>query len=317
MSIHLSGSVAFDRIMTFPGQFEDHIVPEKLHILNVCFLIDRIEEKRGGTAGNIAYNLALLGEKPCIYSAVGKDFRGYDQALESMGVSLAGIRRLEETFTACAYITTDKKGNQITGFSPAAMNTPCDPAFHPRPEAGDWAVVSPGNVEDMRALPALYRAHGTPYIFDPGQQVPALTPEALLEGLTGAAALIGNDYEMEMIRKKVGLDRVGLLEKVGYVLTTFGDAGSEVMRRDWEKPRHIAAVKVNGVADPTGAGDAYRAGLVKGLHAGLDMETSAEMGAVCASFCIEKYGTQEHSFTRETFVRRYEAAYGSMPAIRW
>lgn len=317
MSIHLSGSVAYDRIMTFPGQFEDHLLPEKLHILNVCFLIDRIEEKRGGTAGNIAYNLALLKEKPCIYSAVGKDFNGYDKALEAMGISLAGIRRLEENFTACAYITTDKKGNQITGFSPAAMNTPCDPAFYPKPAPGDWAVVGPGNVEDMRTLPALYRSHNMPYIFDPGQQVPALTPEALAEGFTGAAALIGNDYEIELISKMTGLTKSEMLDRVGYLITTFGDAGSEVQHKGWDKPRHIAAVPVTTVADPTGAGDAYRAGLIKGLHSGLDMETSAELGSVCASFCIEKYGTQEHSFTKESFTKRYEAAYGVMPDLPW
>ena len=317
MSIHLSGSVAYDRIMTFPGQFEDHLLPEKLHILNVCFLIDRIEEKRGGTAGNIAYNLALLKEKPCIYSAVGKDFAGYDKALEAMGISLAGIRRLEENFTACAYITTDKKGNQITGFSPAAMNTPCDPAFYPQAAPGDWAVVGPGNVEDMRALPALYRSRKTPYIFDPGQQVPALTPDALTEGFTGAAALIGNDYEIELISKMTGLTKPEMMERVDYLITTYGDAGSEVSHKGWDKPRHIAAVEVATVADPTGAGDAYRAGLVKGLQSGLDMETSAELGSVCASFCIEKYGTQEHSFTREMFVKRYEAAYGVMPELPW
>ncbi len=317
MSIHLSGSVAYDRIMTFPGQFEDHLLPEKLHILNVCFLIDRIEEKRGGTAGNIAYNLALMKEKPCIYASVGKDFSGYDKALEALGISLAGIRRLEENSTACAYITTDKKGNQITGFSPAAMNTPCDPAFYPRPAAGDWALVGPGNVEDMQALPALYRSKKTPYIFDPGQQVPALTPQALLEGFSGAAALIGNDYEIELIGKMTGLTKPEMMERVDYLITTFGDAGSEVARKDWDKPRHIAAVAVPHVADPTGAGDAYRAGMLKALHAGLDMETAAELGAVCASFCIEKYGTQEHTFTKESFAKRYETAYGPLPALPW
>lgn len=191
MSIHLSGSLAYDRIMTFPGRFEEHILPEKLHILNVCFLIDRIEEKRGGTAGNIAFNLALLKERPRICASVGKDFEEYARALEGMGLPLDGIRRLAQNFTACAYITTDQQGNQITGFSPAAMNTPCDPAFRPDVKPGDWAVVAPGNVDDMLDLPELYRSHGIPYIYDPGQQVPALGAERLVSGFTGAEALIG------------------------------------------------------------------------------------------------------------------------------
>mgnify|MGYP002280264605 CR=1 FL=1 len=200
MSIHLSGSLAYDRIMTFPGRFEEHILPEKLHILNVCFLIDRIEEKRGGTAGNIAFNLALLKERPRICASVGKDFEEYARALEGMGLPLDGIRRLAQNFTACAYITTDQQGNQITGFSPAAMNTPCDPAFRPDVKPGDWAVVAPGNVDDMLDLPELYRSHGIPYIYDPGQQVPALGAERLVSGFTGAEALIGNDYEIELMQ---------------------------------------------------------------------------------------------------------------------
>ena len=317
MSIHLSGSLAYDRIMTFPGKFEDHIIPEKLHILNVCFLIDRVEEKRGGTAGNIAFNLALLKEKPRICTSVGKDFDDYARALEGLGLPLDGIRRLSQTFTACAHITTDQLGNQITGFSPAAMNTPCDPAFLPKPVEGDWAVVSPGNMDDMVELPALFRSHKTPYIYDPGQQVPALGAERLLSGFTGAEALIGNDYEIELIMKMTGLTRAQILERVGYLITTLGANGSMIYKKDWESPRRIAAVKVANVADPTGAGDAYRAGLVKGLHSGLDMETSAELGAVCSSFCIEKYGTQEHGFNRESFTARYEATYGDMPELQW
>lgn len=317
MSIHLSGSLAFDRIMTFPGHFEEHLLPEKLHILNVCFLIDRIEEKRGGTAGNIAYNLSMFGEKPRIYSSVGKDFSSYGKALKALGINLDGVRHLEENFTACAYITSDKKGNQITGFSPAAMNTPCDPAYQPKPVSGDWAVVGPGNVEDMVALSELYRASKTPYIFDPGQQVPALGPDALVSGLTGAFILVGNDYEIELISKMTGLDKAALLQRVDWLITTLGGEGSEIMCKEWERPRHAGAVKLTQVADPTGAGDAYRAGLVKGLHSGLDVEASAELGAVSASFCVEKYGTQEHTFTLQSFSERFEQTFGVMPQIRW
>lgn len=317
MSIHLSGSLAFDRIMTFPGHFEEHLLPEKLHILNVCFLIDRIEEKRGGTAGNIAYNLSLLGERPCIYSSVGKDFASYGKALKALGIQLDGVRHLDENFTACAYITTDQKGNQITGFSPSAMNTPCDPAYHPKPVSGDWAVVGPGNVQDMVDLPALYRTTKTPFIFDPGQQIPALGPDALLAGLSGAFILIGNDYEIELICKMTGLNKAQLMQRVDWLITTLGDAGSEIMCKDWDKSRHVGAVTLLQMVDPTGAGDAYRAGLVKGLHNGLDVESAAELGTVSASFCIEKYGTQEHSFTFQSYCQRFEQTFGVKPALSW
>ena len=317
MAIYVSGSIAFDRIMTFPGQFEDHILPEKLHILNVSFVVDRIEEKRGGTAGNIAYTLGLLGEKPCVYGSVGKDFAEYGRALEALGARLDGVRRLEGNFTACAYITTDRKGNQITGFSPSAMNTPCDPAFYPKGGRGDWAVVAPGNVQDMTSLPEHFRAHGIPYVFDPGQQVIALSGDDLASGLNGAACLIGNDYEIEVVSSKTGLSKAELMEKVEYLIITLGEKGSEVNCKKWEKPRYIGAVHIREVLDPTGAGDAYRAGLLKGLHSGLDMETSAELGSVCSSFAIEKYGTQEHAITRENFVRRYESTYGPMPSLAW
>ena len=147
--------------------------------------------------------------------------------------------------------------------------------------------------------------------------MPALGAERLVSGFTGAEALIGNDYEIELICKMTGLSKTALLDRVGWLITTLGENGSMLMKKGWDTPRRIAAVKVPAVADPTGAGDAYRAGLIKGLHSGLDMETSAELGAVCSSFCIEKYGTQEHGFTRETFSRRYEETYGPMPELPW
>ena len=314
MAIHVYGSVAYDRIMTFPGRFEDHLLPEKLHILNVSFLIDRIEEKRGGTGGNIAYNLALMGETPLLYASVGKDFDYYAKAFTAMNIPLDNIRRLEESFTACAYITTDIKSNQITGFSPSAMNTPCDPAFFPKPQPGDWGMIAPGNAEDMHQMPSVFWHSDTPYVFDPGQQVTALTPEALLNGMSNAEVLIGNDYEIELISHKTGLAKPEMLKRAKHVIITFGVDGSEIMRDGWAKPRHINSVPVKNVADPTGAGDAYRAGLLKGLHSGLDIETSAKLGAVCSSFCIEKYGTQEHAFTGDSFAGRYEAAFGPFPS---
>ncbi len=318
MPIHISGSVAYDRIMTFPGQFEDHILPEKLHILSVSFLIDRIEEKRGGAAGNIAYSLALLGEKPQLYSSVGKDFETYEQAFSSMAIPMQNLRRLKEDFTACAYITTDKKGNQITGFSPSAMNTPIDPAFYPKLNpTTDWGLVSPGNMDDMRNLPRWYRDHKVPFVYDPGQQVIALTGDDHATALDGAFLLVGNDYEIEMICTLTGLCKEDILQKVQYLIITQGEHGSQISSKEWPTPRHVAAVPCLRVADPTGAGDAYRAGLMKALHAGLDIEIAAEAGATCASFCVEQYGAQEHRFTYQEFARRYSGCFGTEFPLKW
>jgi len=313
--IHLSGSLAFDRIMTFPGHFEDHILPEKLHFLNVCFPIDHIEEKRGGTAGNIAYTLSLLGEASAIYTTVGKDFAEYAEELKAMGVDMRGVRTEASAFTACAYITTDKAGNQITGFSPAAMSIPAFPEKTPVLSDGDWALIGPGNPDDMVNLAAFYRENKVPYIFDPGQQITSMTAEQLLSGFCGASILIGNDYEIELIGKMTGLDREALLDKVEYLIITYGSKGSCVFRKD-EKPLEIPAVATEKVADPTGAGDSYRSGLLKGLHAGMGIKFSARLGAVSSSFCVEQYGTQLHRFTEESFRHRYEAAFGPMPVLK-
>lgn len=312
--IHLSGSLAFDRIMTFPGHFEDHILPEKLHFLNVSFPIDRLEEKMGGTAGNIAYSLALLGEHSAIYGTVGKDFEGYGRRLASMGIDISGIRTDENDFTACCYIMTDKSSNQINAFSPSAMKTPAFPEKTPVVSGGDWGLVAPGNVDDMVNLPAFYREHGIPYIFDPGQQITVLGGDQLTSGLTGAYVLIGNDYEIDRIEKMTGLSREALLDRVEFLIVTFGGKGSVILHKD-ARPYEVPAVPVENISDPTGAGDAYRAGLLKGLHHGMGMAFSARLGTVTASFCVEQYGTQLHTFTPEEFQQRYESCFGPMPVL--
>jgi len=194
MSIYVSGSLAFDRIMTFPGSFQDHILMDKLHMINVSFMVDGMDERRGGCAGNIAYSLALLGEKPTIVAAAGRDFAPYADVLRKMGLPLDGIRRAEEIFTALCYITTDLNSNQITGFYPGAMSLAADYAFPTINADKDIAIISPGNVEDMRRLPGFYREKGVPYIFDPGQQLPVLTGNDLLAAIEGSFACITNDY---------------------------------------------------------------------------------------------------------------------------
>jgi len=313
--IHLSGSLAFDRIMTFPDYFENHILPEKLHFLNVSFPIDRLEEKMGGTAGNIAYSLALLNEPSAIYSTAGKDFSDYGRRLSRMGINLHGVKIDENDFTACCYIMTDRNSNQINAFSPSAMKQPAFPEKTPAVKKEDWALVAPGNVDDMVNLPAFYRENGIPYIFDPGQQITVLGGEQLASGLSGAYVLIGNDYEIERIEKMTGFAREAILDRVEYLIVTFGSKGSVILHKG-DNPYEVPAVAAAAVSDPTGAGDAYRSGLLKGLHSGMGIAFSARLGAVAASFCVEKYGTQLHHFTADSFRERYETAFGPMPVLK-
>ena len=314
MSIHISGSIAFDRIMTFPGHFEDHLLPEKLHMINVCFLIDRIEEKRGGTGANIAYSLCLLGEKPSLYATVGHDYKAsFRGALEDLGINLDSVHISEESLTACAYITSDKRGNQITGFSPAASMKPLDSGAYPKCKTGDWGIISPGNVDDMLLFSKHFKEKKIPYIYDPGQQIPAISKENHLTSIEGAEIFIGNDYEVELITQLTEHSKADLLEKAKYVITTLGENGCQIA--SGHDVVNVPAPKVDKVADPTGAGDSFRAGLLLGLSRGLDMESSVKLGSIAAAFCIEQYGTQEHTFTADTFKKRYEENYGAFPKI--
>ena len=311
MAIYVSGSLAFDRIMTFPGNFQDHILMDKLHMINVSFMVDAMDERCGGCAGNIAYTLALLGEKPVIVAAAGRDFDSYALTLSAHGLPLDGIRRADDVFTALCYITTDMNSNQITGFYPGAMTLPAEYDFPGLDARQDLAIVSPGNVEDMRRLPRLYREKGVPYIFDPGQQLPVLTSQELLEAIEGSLACITNDYELNMICKATGKSEDEIAARTQWLVTTLGAEGAQV-RGHGENIR-IAPVPINKVLDPTGAGDAHRAGLIKGLVHGLAMPDAARLGSVSASFALEKLGTQEHIFTPADFCQRYEAVFGPMP----
>ncbi|MFT4300188.1 MAG: carbohydrate kinase family protein [Desulfovibrio sp.] len=311
MAIYVSGSLAFDRIMTFPGNFQDHILMDKLHMINVSFMVDGMDERRGGCAGNIAYTLALLDEKPVIVAAAGRDFESYAQTLASHGLPLDGIRRAEDVFTALCYITTDLNSNQITGFYPGAMTLPAVYDFPGMDARQDIAIVSPGNVEDMRRLPRMYREKGVPYIFDPGQQLPVLTSEELLEAIEGSLACITNDYELNMICKATGKSEDEIAARTSWLVTTLGAEGAQV-RGQGETVR-IAPVPIDKVLDPTGAGDAHRAGLIKGLVNGLAMPEAAKLGSVSASFALEKMGTQEHVITPANFRQRYEAVFGALP----
>jgi adenosine kinase len=303
--------MAYDRIMDFPGKFSDHILPDKIHILNVCFTVNGMVEKFGGTAGNIAYSLSLLNEKPVILATIGKDYETYFQWLKKNGISAEGLKIIEEEFTAGAYITTDKADNQITGFNPGAMKYPSDYKFNSADQGDSIALLAAGNLQDMVEYAKEYKHRGIDYICDPGQSLTAWDRKALAEWIDGSKILISNDYELELIIKMTGRDKKELLGMTEIIITTFGEKGSLLSTSDFEASS-IPAVKVPEVIDPTGAGDAYRAGLIKGLVMGKDIEAAAKMGALAAIYAIEKYGTQEHYFTYDEFVERYKSNFGEV-----
>jgi adenosine kinase len=310
MNIYISGSLAYDRIMDFPGRFSDHILPDKIHILNVCFTVNGMVEKFGGTAGNVAYSLSLLGERPVIVAAIGKDYGTYFEWLRKNNIPLDGIRIVEDEFTAGAYITTDKADNQITGFNPGAMKYQAEFDFGDRDPEYSICLIAPGNLRDMIEYSAACRDKGIKYICDPGQSLTQWDGKALRDWIEGSTVLISNDYELELIMKLTGMDKKSLRGLTGTIITTIGEKGSLVSTASSDDG--IGVARVTGVMDPTGAGDAYRAGLLKGLAMGKDILTSAKMGAVVAAYAVEKYGTQEHRFSYEDFLKRYKENFGVM-----
>jgi len=302
MQIIVTGSLAYDRIMSFQGHFVDHILPEKLHVLNVCFQVDGITEKFGGTAGNIAYALTLMGEKPIISAAIGHDYHKYFEWLTQHGIPTDHVRIIKEEFTAGAYITTDKADNQITGLNPGAMKYSSNLEFDALDPAETLLIVSPGNLDDMINYPLSCKAKGIDYIFDPGQSLPMLRPEDLVQAIDGCRILICNDYELDLIMSKTSLRKTDLLALTKTIIVTLGEAGSRIISGACETPIPISSPRQ--VLDPTGAGDSYRGGLLSGLVRGLDILESARLGSVCASFAVECYGTQTYVFTPEDFRSR-------------
>ena len=301
-NIIVSGSLAYDRIMDFPGYFSDHILPEKIHMLNVAFQVDSVKEKFGGTAGNIAYALSLLGEHPVISGAIGHDYHRYFEWFAKNGIATDNIKIIENELTASAYITTDKGDNQITGFHPGAMKYPATLDFDKINPQETVVIVSPGNLADMLSYPAICKARGIDYIFDPGQSLPMLEAGNLTQAIEGCRILITNDYELELIISKTGLKKAALLKLANTIIVTQGELGSLVSTLDGEIK--IPAVKTKKAVDPTGAGDAYRGGLISGLAHGKSIRDCAKMGSVCASFCVECYGTQDYRFSQEEFNER-------------
>jgi len=306
-----TGSVAYDFIFTFNGRFSDQIVPDKTHILNLSFLVDSMEKRRGGCAANYAYTLALLGHPAALLATGGSDAGEYRAWLADLGIDCRGLRLLPDVLTATGFTTTDLTGNQITGYYGGAMLQAgmlglADTV--PEPEA---VIVGPNAPDAMFRLIGECREAGLRWVFDPAHQLPHMTGEDLEEGSRGAWIVIGNDYELELIRQRTGRDAQGLLELAEMVVTTLGREGSRIATRDGEFV--IPPAPAREEVDPIGAGDAYRAGLLHGLLSGFGVERSARIGSLAATYVIEQTGTVEQRYTRDEFAQRYVEAYGSAP----
>lgn len=301
MTTIISGSLAYDRIMEFPEPFSDHILPNKIDMLNVCFMVDGVTENFGGTAGNIAYALKLMGGEPEISATIGKDNHSYFAWLDKNNISKKRLQTVESELTAGAYITTDKGNNQITAFNPGAMKF-CSNLDFDNLADDTLLIVSPGNLDDMLNYPKICQEKKIDYIFDPGQALPMLKGQDLIDSIDGCILLMVNDYELNLILDKTGLSKKEVFARAKATIVTLGASGSTLYSDG--KEYTIPVFPARKVVDPTGAGDAYRGGLLYGLKNGRSLEESAVMGSVCASFAVEYYGTQVYFFNREEFDRR-------------
>lgn len=302
MSALICGSMAYDTIMVFHDKFKHHILPEKVHILNVSFLVPVMRREYGGCAGNIAYNLKLLGEDPLIMAVVGHDFEPYAQWLFQNSLSSQYIRNLDNNYTGQAYITTDEEGNQITAFHPGAMNFS---HLNSIPTDGNISIgiVSPDGKEGMQLHAQQFKELDIPFIFDPGQGMPMFSGDELLEFLDLATWVTLNDYESELMQERTGLSLEQIADRVEALIITLGGQGSKVYTKG--ECIMIPPAKPKAVLDPTGCGDAYRAGLLYGLMNELDWESTGRIASLMGAIKIEHNGTQNHYFDMDNFKRRF------------
>jgi len=307
MSALICGSIAFDTIMVFHDHFKHHILPEQVHILNVSFLVPDLRREFGGCAGNIAYNLRLLGGDGLPMATVGADFEPYAEWMDRCGISRQRLRVLSDSYTAQAYITTDQDDNQITAFHPGAMNFSHLNRVGDAPEAS-IGIVSPDGRQGMIEHARQFAEAGVPFIFDPGQGLPMFGEEDLLRFVDQATWLTCNDYESKLIEQRTGLGPERLAERLEGMIVTLGGEGSRVYTKN--RQLVIPSAPAERLEDPTGCGDAYRAGVLYGLMNGMDWETTGRIGALLGAIKIEQPGTQNHAFEPDAFQDRFYQAFG-------
>jgi len=313
MKIVITGSIAYDYLMHFPGKFTDSFVAESLHKVSLSFLVDSMKKHRGGTAPNIAYTLALLGSRPSILATAGQDFGDYRQWLNTLGVNTAAIIEIPDDFTASFFVSTDDEQNQIASFYTGAMAYAKTLTFAQYAADTDLAIISPNDPDAMRAYAAECKALGIPYIYDPSQQTARISGDDLCQGLDGAALLSVNDYEYDLIREKTGLADDDIRARVGGLLITKGKDGAYLLADGQEY--YLPVVPPHKVVEPTGAGDAFRAGLMRGMELGLPWPVAGRMGALAATYVLEQVGTQNHYFTPAEFVARYREHFDDEGAL--
>jgi adenosine kinase len=311
MRIIVTGSIAFDYLMSFPGSFAEHLLPDHLERVSLSFLVDTMEKRRGGCAPNIAYTLALLGERPAILATAGQDFDDYRRWLDAAGVDTSLIKNVSGKFTASFFCSTDQQNNQIASFYAGAMAHAAELSFRTVP--CDIAVISPNDPAAMVQHARECHVLGIDYMYDPGQQCARASGDELREGIEGAHILIANDYEFELIRQKTGLDEAAVLASAEVLVITRGEQGSSILLRDREV--RVPAVMTDRVADPTGVGDAFRGGFLKGVARGADYEVCGRLGSVAATFALEHVGAQSHAYTWDEFKARYETHFGSLDGV--
>jgi adenosine kinase len=304
MDILLTGSVAYDYLMVFPGLFRDHILPEKLETISLSFLVESMVRLRGGTAPNIAYTLALLGQKPHLFATVGEDFEDYRAWLESKGVDTTWARVVPGVYTASFFANTDRSNAQIASFYPGAMAYASQLSLR---ELGlsrpDLVLVSPNDPEAMKQYVVECQELKLPYLYDPSQQIVRLSGDDLRRGIEGAMSLFVNDYEFALVQKSTGMTPSNILDCTQFLVVTRGEQGATIYTRQGE--HHIPVVPPEHIADPTGVGDAFRAGFLTAYGCSLDLETCGRVGALAATYCLEQRGPQGHVYTPGEFVARY------------
>ncbi|UCD99299.1 MAG: carbohydrate kinase family protein [Chloroflexota bacterium] len=304
MNIVLTGSIAFDYLMKFPGYFQDHILADNLECLSLSFLVESMVRQPGGIAPNIAYNLALLGEKPRLFATAGEDFAEYRDVLERKGVDTSGIRLIPGEFTASFFANTDLANAQIASFYPGAMAAAAGLSLTELGgEPPDLVLISPNDPRAMGRYVSECKQLNFPYIYDPSQQIPRLTADDLKDGIDGARALFINKYEFKMIQNRTGLSPEEINHSLHFSVVTLGEEGSIIYQGD--VAYRIPPVLPEQIKDPTGVGDAYRGGFLAGYARGWDLETCGQLGAVVAAYCLEQEGPQGHHFTPSELVSRF------------
>lgn len=303
MDILITGSVAYDYLMTFPGLFKEQILPERLASISLSFLVDGMSKQRGGIAPNIAYSMALLGERPRVMATVGEDFGDYRAWLDAKGVDTSLMEVVPGLFTASFFATTDQASAQIASFYPGAMGVAATQSLKNLAVKPDLVIVSPNAPDAMMKFPAECRELGIKYLYDPSQQVLRLEGDELARDMEGAHFLFCNDYEFGLISKKTGWSLDQILEHVNILVITRGKDGADLYM-DGESV-HIPTVPEDEIVDPTGVGDAFRGGFLAGYSQGFDWKLCGEIGSLAAVYCLEQRGPQSHSYTREEFVARF------------